>query len=123
MLGWYVVVFKTEATHLDHEKSTDDLRIASWSTGMKGRDWLNNLVKEKEITYLGGNGYPFRYSSQASKILPIITSRITSSDKPIISGDDCVLQSNELQSLKLDLLKISDCGPNEHLLIEVWDQS
>lgn len=123
MLGWHINVFKTDATYLDYEKSTDEFRIASWSTGIRGRDWLNKLAKENKITYLGGNGYPFRYSARASNILPIITFGITKPDEAIMFGNDYVLQFNELRSLKLDLYKISNCESEDQLLIEVWDQS
>lgn len=123
MLGWHINVFRTDATRLDYDISADELRIASWSTGMRGLDWLNKLAKANKILYLGGNGYPYRYSAKASEILPIITSGIPTPHQPIILGDDYVLQTDEIRSLKLDTPKISNSGPNDHLLIEVWDQS
>lgn len=124
MLGWHINVFRTDAlTHLVYDASTDETRIASWSTGMKGLDWLNKLAKENRIVNLGGNGYPYRYSAKASVILPIISNGILTPNDPIVIGDDYVLHSNEMFSLKLDALKISRCDPDNHLLIEAWDQS
>lgn len=39
MLGWHINVFRTDAlTHLVYDASTDETRIASWSTGIKGLD-------------------------------------------------------------------------------------
>jgi hypothetical protein len=124
MLGWHINVFRTDAlTHLVYDATIDETRLASWSTGIKGLDWLNKLANENKILNLGGNGYPYRYSAKASEILPIISSGIPTSNEPIIIGDDYVLHAHEIRSLKLDALKISKCELYDHILIEAWDQS
>lgn len=124
MLGWYVVIFRTNAkTHLVYDASTDETRLASWSTGINGLDWLDHLAKANKILDLGGNGYPSRYSAKASEILPIISSALSTCNRPITIGDNIVLSAHDISALKVDALKISACSPDDQLLIEAWDQS
>jgi hypothetical protein len=124
MIGWHINVFRTDSfTHEVYDVSTDETRIASWSTGMRGLDWLNELVKESKIKKLGGNGYPYRYSAKALEILPIFSFDLRTSNGLLIVGNNNVLEAKERFSLKLDELKISKCKPDDHLLIEAWDQS
>lgn len=124
MLGWYVVIFRTNAkTHLVYDASTDEARLASWSTGINGLDWLDHLAKANKILNLGGNGYPSRYSAKASEILPIISSALSSCNRPIAIGDNIVISARDISALKVDALKISACSSDDQLLIEAWDQS
>ncbi len=124
MLGWHINIFRTNAkTHLVYDASTDETRLASWSTGVYGLVWLDNLAKANKILDLGGNGYPCRYTAKASEILPIISSALSSCNRPITIEDNYVLSAREISTLKGDAAKISACDPDDQLLIEAWDQS
>lgn len=97
MLGWHINVFRTNAlTHVVYDASTDETCIASWSTGMKGLNWLNKLANENKILDLGVNGYPYRYSAKASEIIPIISSGIPTPNEPIIIGESMRQKRNNL---------------------------
>ncbi len=123
MLGWHINVFKTNLDKfVAYDSSTNELRIASWSTGMNGIDWLKKLSQESLIQELGGNGYPYRFSAKASVIIPKINfDPLISAD--LIISDQCLLDEYERQTLKIDVVKISKCRANDLLLIEAWDQS
>jgi hypothetical protein len=124
MLGWHIVIFRTNAkTHLVYDASTDETRLASWSTGMNGLAWLDHLAKANKISDLGGNGYPYRYSAKASEILPTISSALSSCNKPITIGNNYAISARDISTLKVDELKISACSLDDQLLIEAWDQS
>jgi hypothetical protein len=124
MLGWYIVVFVADSESSDNKQSlTEKTRLASWNSGIGGRNWLDQLVTENKLLDLGGNGYPYTYSGKALVVLPIIASGPPSHDGPDIIGDDYFISGNKVYSLKLNELGISQCNPEAWLIIEVWDQS
>lgn len=117
MLGWQVLVFK-ESDFDGAEKS-----LISWTTVLGGLSWLDELVKQGLAQDLGGNGYPNKYSGQASIILPKIVPCMPSYDGKVVIGDDYVLEGGENWAIQINQPKIDACSSDEKLLIEVWDRS
>lgn len=99
MLGWQIIIRKESA----------ETSLASWTAGLGGTDWLDDLVRNNKAKNLGGNGYPNNYSAQASVILPLLTIELID----LIGGG--------IIRLKTD--RITGCSENENLIIEAWDQS
>jgi hypothetical protein len=115
MLGWEVIVKK--------ESDADGQSLIIWSTGFDGLSWLDELVKEGLAQDLGGNGYPNKYSGQASIILPKIVPSLPSYQGKVVIGDDYVLKGGENWAIKINQPKIDTCKPEELLIIEAWDGS
>jgi hypothetical protein len=115
MLGWEVIVKK--------ESDADGQSLISWATGFDGLSWLDELVKEGLAQDLGGNGYPNKYSGQASIILPKIVPSLPSYEGKVVIGDDYVLEGGENWAIKINQPKIDTCKPEELLIIEAWDGS
>lgn len=124
MLGWFIVVFVANPDATENgQLITERTRLASWDGGIGGRNWLDALVKENKLIYLGGNGYPYKYSGKASIVLPNIVSGPPPYDGPSIIGDGYFISGNKVYSLNLNELEISQCKSDDQLTIEVWDQS
>jgi len=117
MLGWEVIV----------QKESDADRVGqslmSWTTGFDGLSWLDELVKKGLAQDLGGNGYPNKYSGQASIILPKIVPVLPNYKGKFVIGDDYVLEGGENREIRINQSKIDACSPDEKLLIEAWDRS
>lgn len=117
MLEWEVIVKKES----DADQAGQSLM--SWSTGLDGLSWLDELVKQGLAQDLGGNGYPNKYSGQASIILPKIVPSLPSYEGKVVIGDDYVLEGGENWAIKINQPKIDTCKPEELLIIEAWDGS
>ena len=117
MLGWEVIVIKeSEADDASHY-------LIGWTTGLGGLSWLDELVKQGLAQDLGGNGYPNKYSGQASIILPKIVPVLPNYEGKFVIGDDYVLEGGENWEIRINQSKIDACSPDEKLLIEAWDRS
>ena len=115
MLGWQVIV-KRGADNVGQS-------LASWTTGLGGLFWLDELVKQGLAQDLGGNGYPNKYSGQASIILPKLVPSLPNFEGKAVIGDGYVLDGGESWEVKINQPKIDACLPQELLLIEAWDLS
>ena len=102
MLGWQVIISKGDDT------------LCSWSTGIGGLEWLDELVKEGKAQDQGGNGYPNLYSAKAKEILTVLSEGAPKYSGPTVIGDDYI---------KIDRSKLNNCSPDDQLTIEAWDQS
>jgi hypothetical protein len=99
MLGWQIII----------RKQSSETSLASWTAGLGGTDWLDNLVKENKAKHLGGNGYPISYAAKAGEILPLLTIESIN----LIGGGNTRLKDDQ----------ITACSNGETLIIEAWDQS
>jgi hypothetical protein len=116
MLGWKIYI--TQESSADKSKS-----LMSWSSGIGGLDWLDQLVKDGLAQDLGGNGYPSKYSAKASVLLPKVVPVLPNYEGKFVIGDDYVLEGGEHWEIKIDQSQIDACSPDETLLIEAWDES
>ena len=113
MLGWEIFV----------TRQGSEAAVASWTTGVFGLKWLDQLVQEHRAVDLGGDGYPSRYSVAAGVLLPIITQGRPAYTSPLVIGEDYVMPSGWSGQVKLNKENIAACQPDEQLMVEVWDQS
>jgi hypothetical protein len=117
MLGWEVIVQK------ESDINQAGQSLMSWTTGLGGLSWLDELVKQGLAQDLGGNGYPNKYSGQASIVLPKIVPVLPNYEGKFVIGDDYVLEGGENWAIKINQPKIDTCKPEELLIIEAWDGS
>lgn len=114
MLGWQIFV-----TGIDTEGNKKT--IASWESGVNGCDWIEDLVQQKLAAYLGGNGYPNRYSMSFGLLLD----KIIPSPPGILQPTTVVDDSEEKTTFKFKLHDdvILDIDSNTKVEIEAWDLS
>ena len=93
----------------------DDLttgKLAQWEVGVRGLDWLNDLVKDGKSALKSRGGYPSTYMAMAGDVLPLIKN-----GPPFIDGDswtsDVILHQDRMAS----------CPQDRMLTIEAWDMS
>ncbi len=120
MLGWEVYVYRQSGNSSPSEANK---LLGRLETGVYGLRWLQDLVKEERAVFLGGNGYPLRYSIAAGILFSTITPSLPPNDSPLVIGDDYVRPEGWNGTVSLDDQGISDCPNDEILLIEAWDQS
>ena len=118
MLGWGVHVYRGLAGN-----PSTRIRVARWRTGIFGLTWIDDLVKTGKAMDLGGSGYPSRYSMPAGVFLSVISKGLPPTESPAVIGDDYVLPSGWNGEIEVDVAALSECGNEEELLIEAWDQS
>ncbi len=115
MLGWDIY-----ATCLDANKKK--INIASWSTGLGGCRWLDDLMKQGLAKDLGGNGYPNTYELTLDTLLDRIIPSPPSDNGPVVIGDDDVSDGSN-KSFKVNLDLIMDLDSKTVVTVEAWDQS
>lgn len=91
--------------------------------GLGGLDWLEELVRQGKAVDVGGNGYPCRYKVAAKDVLVKIAAGPPPNDGPFVIGDDYVAPGGWTGNVRIDRAKVSECSPDEGLIIEAWDQS
>ena len=125
MLGWNISVYQQidEGTSPATTKSPKGKRLAVWQTGLGGLDWISNLVKEGEAMSLGGNGYPYRFTVMAEHLIPRIVNGPPGALRTWISDESDVLTEKWEGETVVDGAGVTDCRPDEWLLVETWDES
>lgn len=118
MLGWEVFVYRHRATN-----PGEGLLVGRWMTGIFGLKWIDELVKAQRAVDLGGNGYPCRYSMAASTFMSVVTNGLPSHDTPPVIGEDYALPAGWNSEPELNMAVLAECGRDEELVIEAWDQS
>lgn len=124
MIGWWIVI--TTQTPEERDAPSGDHKaavLASWETSVGGVDWVKKLKKDGKATQLSYGGYPNRYTAKAADLLPIIINGIPDHSDMTIFGDDYVMPAGWKGNIIMHRDKISNCQPDQVLMIEVWDQS
>lgn len=121
MLGWSVAIFRESDSRLGHEERWG-LRLASWTAGLGGLEWLDQLVSEGAAS-VEGNGYPFHYTAKARALLPRFISGPPKPGGPVVIGDDYVLPAGYLGEVFLQRTQIDSIRADETIVVEAWDQS
>jgi hypothetical protein len=125
MLGWHISVYRQEdggavpATVV----SPKGTRLAVWQTGIHGLHWLDELVKLGAATYLGGNGYPLRYTATAEYLVPRIIERPPEALPAWVCDEGDILTDKWEGKTVVDLAMTAQCRLDEWLLVEAWDES
>ena len=115
MLGWDILA-------KGMTKQGEVITIASWSTGLGGCQWLDDLTKQGIGKDLGGHGYPNRYELPFSVLLDKIVPTPPSGPAPLVIGETYVSQGS-ISNFKLNYDVILDLDSNSTVEIEAWDQS
>lgn len=125
MIGWNISIHRQNDGG-DHPASFNSLyghSLAVWQTGLRGCEWLDDLVQRSRAVDLGGNGYPSRYTSKAKEIVPMLV------PKPPFARDVWHYDPGDILTEKwhgktfMDHQGLAKCASEEWLLIEVWDES
>ena len=125
MLGWAIGVYRQKDSSLSPAKceTPEGVRLAVWQTGLRGLDWLDELVKAGNAINLGGNGYPNRYTATAASLLPRIM------EVPPLARATWQIEAGNVVTDKWEGRTVTDpgtaslCRPDEWLLVEAWDES
>lgn len=127
MLGWGIYIYQRRPGQSIEEaaakENEDKNLLAWWITGYKGTEWLDKLAEEGKAESLGGNGYPFRYTTIARNVLPQIELGPPAEKTSPVIGEDYSLPKNWGGKATIYRERIRQCGSDEELVIEAWDQS
>ena len=122
MLGWEF--FITKQSVLSPGRADDAApTLATWTAGLDGTDWLEDLIAKRMATDLGGNGYPARYAVKAGVLAELLEHGVPKHGGPLVLGDDYVQPSGWTANAKIKIKKIRAIDPDEQLIVEAWDQS
>ena len=124
MLGWHISVYRQGGDRAAPAQAIDEhgARIAVWQTGLGGLGWIEEAVRSNGH-FLGGDGYPYRYTAQAHDLLPTILAGPPHANKTWHHDPGDVLGSKWIGRTLIDTQTAEACAPGEWLLIEAWDQS
>lgn len=125
MQGWHISVYRLP-DDAPTPPGLDALvadRIAVWQAGVKGLDWLDDLVRRNRALLLGGNGYPSKYAAQAKYLLGQITAGPPSANPRWHVDPGDILTSEWVGRTLVDKQLVEQCHPDEWLVVEVWDES
>jgi hypothetical protein len=125
MLGYHVSIYRQRdggASRATAE-SPGGARLAVWETGIGGLDWLVELEKAGKALFLGGNGYPFRYTATAEHLLPEINDVTRGVQNTWLLGESDIVTEKWEGKNVVDGDAVAACRPDEWLLVEGWDLS
>jgi hypothetical protein len=88
-----------------------------------GLDWLNELVKAGKAIDLGGDGYPCRYTAIAEYLIPRIADMPPGARANWLREASDVITDQWEGKTVVDGAAVSQCRPDEWLLVEAWDES
>ena len=142
MLGWLISVYRVadeEAVRrtLGAESGAkvvlgDDVlggRLAVWQAGSSGLNWIAEAAARKGgVIRKFECGYPHRYLARAADILPTIHDHVPYKapmyEHPSwVVPEGSVLLPGYVGKTTIDDGAIDECGADEWLYIEVWDES
>jgi hypothetical protein len=119
MLGWQVFI-RTESTS---DSNDHNHNIVSWTTGMYGLSWIDELVKEGNAVNLGGDGYPLRYLIKAKVLRTVLNKGLPTHDSPPVVGNDYYLPSGFNSDIRINTELLANCSDDEELVVTAWDLS
>ncbi len=125
MLGWHISVFRqadggVEPAAFD---AAEGAQLAVWQTGLDGLDWITRLVQGGLAVDLQGNGYPHRFTAHAKHLVPQILRGPPQANRRWTLGPHDVIGPGWSGKTVIDRDVAQDCGPDEWLLVEAWDES
>ena len=119
MLGWAVIIFREEGSgHLG-----DPHRIADWTVGPYGIKWLNRMVEDGTAQFLGGNGYPLKYSALWKDLLPELLNQPEGHTGPTVIGEDYVMEPGWKGKMTVNKETVARCLPDDRVTINCFDLS
>lgn len=122
MLGWWILIQRRVPDGQD-DTGTREVTVATWTVGLGGLDWLNDLVVEGRAVDLGGNGYPDRYTITAGELRKVISAGPPRPKGPDVIGDDYFRPGNWIGRAEVNRAELDACPEQEILEVEAWDES
>lgn len=116
MLAWNVFVYRIVG-------EGERVLLARWMTGAFGLKWLDEFIQSKKAVSLGGDGYPVRYTLKGSALRQALLHGLPTNHSPMVIGEDYVMGSGWNGERQVDEVLLADCGDDEDLALEAWDQS
>jgi hypothetical protein len=125
MLGYQVSIYRQrdEGASPATAGSPEDARVAVWQTGIGGLDWLVELEKAGKAIFLGGDGYPCRFTATTEHLRPEITAAAEGVQKTWLLGEAEIVTEKWEGKNVIDRDAVAACRPDEWLLVEGWDLS
>jgi hypothetical protein len=125
MLGWNISVYRQHdgGQSPAPEDSEQGARIAVWEIGSGGLHWMNELVKAGKAVFLGGNGYPLRYTAVAEHVIPLLVDKPPWPINPWAYGTGTFDRPVWFGENVIDHALAAQCADGEWLLIVAWDLS
>ncbi|HTE20052.1 MAG TPA: hypothetical protein VK689_16935 [Armatimonadota bacterium] len=124
MLGWSIYIYRQDLIKEPQAVWPRERgQTASWLAGWGGLDWLDALVEKGDATYLGGDGYPLKYTALAANVLPLIARGPPKHDAPLVIGDDYIMPGGWTGEFKVFRWRVMRCPSDTLLQIHAWDQS
>ena len=114
MIGWEFFVYRQGRT--PRFGVTPELLVVRWTAGGGGLRWLEPL-KNGQVTYLSGNGYPHEWRITAGVLRTALDSGVLKIDTSGTLGSGCI-HVEVYNRMLLDSLE-----PDEVLEMDAWDQS
>ena len=96
--------------------------LAVWQTGLRGLEWIDDLVKVADAIYLGGNGGPSQYTARARHLLPALSPVPPHSRDVWLHDHDDILTDRWIGKTFIDPQAIDECSADEWLLVVAWDE-
>lgn len=97
--------------------------VAKWSTGFAGTRWLDRLAEAGGATFLGGDGYPFRWTISAGMLRRAFANGIPRDAGLPVVGEDYALPADWFEGKELDLALLRALPDDEILSVVAWDLS
>ena len=124
-IGWHITVYRQAAARLKPATMLAETagRVAVWQTGLGGLDWIEGIAGSNTCFFLGGNGYPYRFTAQSRAILPIIMAGPPQARDVWLTDPGDVVGPKWVGHTLIEQHVAKACLPNEWLVIQVWDES
>jgi len=125
MLGWHITVYTKKNNKEKPAKFGEDTEhtLAVWQTGLYGLDWIMKLVEANAAINLGGNGYPYEFTTQKKTIAEAIQSDPPHAKKVWSFDAGDVIMPGWKGTTTINLKLLEKVKNNEWLLIRAWDES
>jgi hypothetical protein len=146
MLGWHIGVHRfadpqlrqhrgdldsiraliaARADTIEVPKATDDdPRVAVWQAALGGTDWLTDLVDAGKAAHTTRGGYPESYLIRCEDFRTRLRAGLPNEHTSWVTGPHDVLDPERwLGRTTVDAQQLDDCGADEWLLVEAWDES
>jgi len=125
MLGWLISFYRKKDNQQSSatKDSAIGKQIATWQTGLNGIEWIDKLVTESKAIAIGGDGYPFLYTSTTRHIISIIVDGPPSANKVWNYDEHSLITEGWKGRTIIDYEEIKHLQADEWLIIEVFDES
>ena len=125
MLGWHITIYtqtKGGGSPACFGEPTSS-RLAVWQAGLWGLNWIDDLVKDDKALSLGGNGYHCEYTARILHLRETVLNGPPYEHKHWVCGEGDILTDQWLGKTTIDMAALTQCDPDEWVLIRAWDES